>query len=69
MDIDEFPHLKAWEHTILKRPAVEKGRHVPETHTVKDFKELLKKNTAEAEAEAKAASQWIMQGQAKDAKK
>lgn len=26
VDIEEFPHLKAWEERMLERPGVEKGR-------------------------------------------
>jgi len=33
VDIEEFPHLKAWEEKLLQRPAVERGRHIPNRHT------------------------------------
>jgi glutathione S-transferase len=32
IDINEFPHLKAWEERLLSRPSVDKGRHVPNSH-------------------------------------
>ena len=42
IDIEEFPHLKAWEEKLAAREGVEKGRHVPEKHTIK---EVLKVST------------------------
>jgi glutathione S-transferase len=36
VNIDDFPTLKAWEERMLQRPGVEKGRHVPSPHTVKE---------------------------------
>jgi hypothetical protein len=35
VDINEFPALKAWDDRMLARPAVEKGRHVPDPHKMK----------------------------------
>ncbi|KAK3697389.1 Glutathione S-transferase 2 [Vermiconidia calcicola] len=32
VELSEFPKLKAWEERMLARPAVEKGRHVPDRH-------------------------------------
>lgn len=44
VDIDEFPHLKAWEDRMLARPAVERGRHVPSPHRIKEMtKEEMEK--------------------------
>ncbi|KAL6713324.1 Glutathione S-transferase 2 [Lecanora helva] len=65
VEIDEFPHLKAWEEKMLKRPGVEKGRHVPTPHRMK---EMLADKEA-TEKQAKAAAEWIQREQAKDAKK
>lgn len=65
VDIDEFPHLKAWEERMAQREGVEKGRHVPDRHTIKDLlkdKEAMEKHAAESRA-------WIQQGMAADAKK
>lgn len=56
VDIDEFPHLKAWEERMLARPGVEKGRHVPEPHRMK---EMAKKDPKEIEKAAAAAREWI----------
>jgi len=37
VDISEFPHLREWELRVLKRDAVEKGRHVPIPHKTKNL--------------------------------
>ena len=47
IDVEEFPTLKAWEERMLQRPGVEKGRHVPEPHKIK---EMMKDEKAAAEA-------------------
>ena len=49
VDIDEFPHLKAWEERMLARPGVEKGRHVPDPHRMKDMsKDEMEKHAQES---------------------
>lgn len=58
VDINDFKHLKAWEERMLSRPAVEKGRHVPDPHRMK---ELLEDKSASEQA-AKEASKWIQKG-------
>lgn len=65
MDINEFPHLKAWEERMLRRPGVEKGRHVPSPHKVKE----VLANKEETEKKAKESAAWIQREQAKDAEK
>lgn len=65
IDIDEFPALKAWEDRMAARPGVEKGRHVPDPHTIKD----LLKDKAKMEEKAADARKWIQGGMAKDAEK
>jgi len=55
VNIDEFPHLKAWDDRMLARPGVEKGRHVPEPHKMKE----LSKNKEEMEKHAEAAKSWV----------
>lgn len=63
IDMSEFPHLQAWEDRMLKRPAVEKGRHVPSPHTIKEMdKESIEKA-------AKEGREWIQRQQAEDAKR
>ncbi|CAG8959226.1 hypothetical protein HYFRA_00012584 [Hymenoscyphus fraxineus] len=63
--MDEFPNLKAWDDRMLARPGVEKGRHVPSPHTIK---ELLKDKEA-SDAAAAQAREWVQSGMAADAKK
>ena len=63
IDISEFPHLRAWEDRMLKRPAVEKGRHVPSPHRIKEMdKEAIEKAGREGR-------EWIQRQQAEDAKR
>jgi glutathione S-transferase len=64
VDIDEFPHLKAWEERMAQREGVEKGRHVPSRHTIK---ELLKDKQA-TERQAAQTREWIQQGMKEDKK-
>ncbi|MCJ1387701.1 hypothetical protein MMC18_000544 [Xylographa bjoerkii] len=65
IDIDEFPHLKAWEARMMERPAVNKGRNIPD----KDRMPELAANKELAESSAREASKWVMKGQEADAKK
>lgn len=65
VDIDEFPALKEWEERMLARPGVEKGRHVPSPHRMKELladKEAMEKRAGEAR-------EWIQKGMKEDAKK
>ncbi|OJJ00454.1 hypothetical protein ASPVEDRAFT_27178 [Aspergillus versicolor CBS 583.65] len=64
IDIEEFPHLKAWEEKLAAREGVEKGRHVPNPHTIKD----LLKDKKKADEEAAKARAWVQDGMKKDAK-
>lgn len=63
VDIDEFPNLKAWEDRMAKRRGVEKGRHVPVPHKIKE----VLKNKKEMEKVAEQAAEWVQRGQAQDA--
>ena len=65
VDINAFPNLKAWDDRMLARPAVERGRHVPDPHRIK---ELLADKEA-AEKHARESAKWVQQGQAEDAKR
>ncbi|KAH8595603.1 putative disulfide bond reductase yfcG [Bisporella sp. PMI_857] len=65
VDIEEFPALKAWEERMLARPAVEKGRHVPDRHTIKD----LQKDPEKTKKEAEQTRKWVQKGMANDAEK
>lgn len=50
---------------MLARPAVEKGRHVPDPHTVKE----LVKDPEAARKAAESTRQWVQQGMADDKQK
>ena len=65
VDIEEFPNLKVWDERMLARPGVEKGRHVPSPHRMKEMladKEATEKHAAES-------AKWIQREQANDAEK
>lgn len=64
IEIDEFPHLKAWEEMMMKREGVEKGRHVPSPHRIK---EMMKDKEA-VERHAAQSSAWVQEGMKGDAK-
>jgi glutathione S-transferase len=65
IDIDDFPNLKAWDDRMLARPGVEKGRHVPEPHRMKE----LSKDAEQQKKTAESAKAWIQTGMKEDAKK
>jgi len=65
IEIDEFPHLKAWEEMMMKREGVEKGRHVPSPHRIK---EMMKDKEAVERHEAQSRA-WVQEGMKGDAKK
>ncbi|KAF2744827.1 glutathione S-transferase [Sporormia fimetaria CBS 119925] len=65
IDIEEFPALKAWEERMEKRAGVEKGRHVPEPHTIKE----LMKDKKKMEEAAEKSKAWVQAGMKNDAKK
>jgi hypothetical protein len=65
IDIDEFPTLKAWEERMTARPGVEKGRHVPDPHTIKE----LLKDKAKMEEHAAKSRAWVQKGMKEDAAK
>jgi len=50
---------------MLARPGVEKGRHVPDPHKMKE----LQKDKARMQEEAEKARSWIQKGMAADDKK
>ena len=50
---------------MLARPAVEKGRHVPDRHNVKE----LSKDKHAAEEHAKQGRNWVQAGMKTDAEK
>jgi len=64
VEIDEFPHLKAWEEMMMRREGVEKGRHVPSPHRIK---EMMKDKEA-VERHAAQLGAWVQEGMKGDAK-
>ncbi|RDW83292.1 putative disulfide bond reductase yfcG [Coleophoma crateriformis] len=65
VDIDEFPALKAWDDRMLARPGVEKGRHVPDPHRMKE----LQKDPDAIKRTAEQSKKWIQESMKEDAKK
>ncbi|KAF2125834.1 glutathione S-transferase [Dothidotthia symphoricarpi CBS 119687] len=65
VEIDDYPALKAWEERMTERPGVEKGRHVPDPHTIKE----LLKDKAKMELKAAEAREWVQAGMKQDAEK
>ncbi|KAF2020594.1 glutathione S-transferase [Aaosphaeria arxii CBS 175.79] len=65
VDIEEFPAVKAWEERMAAREGVEKGRHVPDPHTIKE----LMKDKKKLEEKAEESRRWVQQGMKDDAKK
>ncbi|EME87886.1 uncharacterized protein MYCFIDRAFT_54955 [Pseudocercospora fijiensis CIRAD86] len=65
IDIEPFPHLKAWEERMWARPAVKKGANVPDPYRMKELladKEAMEKHAAESQ-------KWIQAGMKDDASK
>ena len=65
VEIEDFPTLNAWLERMYSRPGVEKGRHVPKRHGMKELmqnKELMEKKANEAKA-------WIQAGMKQDAQR
>ena len=65
VEIEEFPRLKAWEEMMMKRDGVERGRHVPEPHRMKERmkdKDFMEKQAAQTKA-------WVQEGMKSDAAK
>ena len=50
VELDEFPALKAWEERMFSRPALERGRQVPDKHQ----REMLQDPKAMEEFEERA---------------
>lgn len=63
VDLDRFPAVQAWLDRMEAREGVEKGRHVPDPHTMR---ELLKDKAKIAEQAAKSRA-WVQAGMKEDA--
>ncbi|KAL8397057.1 hypothetical protein RB594_003959 [Gaeumannomyces avenae] len=66
IDLAPLPHLNAWLESLVLRPGVEKGRHVPSKHTALELRKLTEE---ELDAKASAPRAWVQKGMAEDAKK
>jgi glutathione S-transferase len=55
VDIEDIPALQAWSERMLARPAVEKGRHVPDRHMSLEGYKVWKTDPANLEAQGAAA--------------
>ncbi|KAH9998552.1 glutathione S-transferase GstA [Xylariaceae sp. FL0662B] len=65
VDLNEFPALKEWVLRMLKRPGVEKGRHVPSPHTHDPTSQITEE---EIERNAAKSRGWIQATMKADAK-
>lgn len=65
VNLDKFPAVQAWLDRMEAREGVEKGRHVPDPHTMR---ELLKDKAKMAEQAAKSQA-WVQAGMKEDAEK
>ncbi|KAI1501072.1 glutathione S-transferase GstA [Biscogniauxia marginata] len=65
VDMAEFPVLDEWVQRMLKRPGVEKGRHVPTQHTYEKIQQMTEEDL---ELQAAKNRGWIMEGMKNDAK-
>lgn len=65
VEIEDFPALKAWEDRMAARPGVEKGRHVPDPHTIKE----LLKDKEKMERHAAESRKWVQEGMKADAER
>ncbi|KAI2621606.1 glutathione S-transferase [Hypoxylon sp. NC1633] len=65
VDMAEFPLLDEWVHRMLKRPGVEKGRHVPSKHAYEEIQVLTSK---EMDKQAEKGKSWVQAGMKDDSK-
>ncbi|KAI1821972.1 glutathione S-transferase [Xylaria intraflava] len=66
VDPKEFPALEEWLQRLLKRPGVEKGRHVPSKHNYEANQELTEEDF---QARAAANRGWILKAQKEELEK
>ncbi|KAI1138562.1 glutathione S-transferase [Hypoxylon sp. FL0543] len=65
IDMSEFPVLDEWVQRMLKRPGVEKGRHVPTKHNYEDIQKLTEE---QMEEKAAGTRNWIQASMKEEAK-
>ncbi|KAI1642873.1 glutathione S-transferase [Daldinia loculata] len=65
IDMDEFPILNEWVERMLKRPGVEKGRHVPSQHI---YEKHQATSNEEMEKQAAPLRDWVQSSMKEEAK-
>ncbi|KAI1477551.1 glutathione S-transferase [Daldinia eschscholtzii] len=65
IDMKEFPVLQEWVERMLKRPGVEKGRHVPSPHPYEKYKDL---SSEEMDKTAAPLRNWVQSSMKEEAK-
>lgn len=65
VDLDKFPAVQAWLDRMEAREGVEKGRHVPDPHTMRE----LLKDKAKMEEQAAKSRAWVQAGMKDDAER
>ncbi|KAH9909579.1 glutathione S-transferase GstA [Xylariomycetidae sp. FL2044] len=65
IDMSEFPVLQEWVERLLKRPGLEKGRHVPTKHT---YETMLNATEEELNKKAEENRKWILESMKEGAK-
>ncbi|KAF1985280.1 glutathione S-transferase [Aulographum hederae CBS 113979] len=63
VDMEQFPALRAWDERMTARSGVEKGRHVPDRHRMKDL------TKEELDKQAEEGRKWVQKGMKEDAQK
>lgn len=63
--MDEFPILNEWVERMLKRPGVEKGRHVPSQHI---YEKHQATSNEEMEKQAAPLRDWVQSSMKEEAK-
>ncbi|KAI8966172.1 glutathione S-transferase [Daldinia sp. FL1419] len=65
IDMSEFPVLQEWVERMLKRPGVEKGRHVPSPHIYEKHQVL---SNEDMEKQAAPLRDWVQSSMKEEAK-
>lgn len=64
--MEEFPAVKSWMYTLLKRPGFENGRHVPTRNT---FLDMLNQSNEEIAGQAAPYLEWVQKSMKEDSQK
>ncbi|KAG4421105.1 hypothetical protein IFR04_005748 [Cadophora malorum] len=66
INLEEFPAVKSWMYTLLKRPGFENGRHVPTRNT---FLDMLNQSNEEIAGQAAPYLEWVQKSMKEDSQK